>query len=85
MAGLTGAVEDPDVIAERRLDDRTRDLIAGGAARLNGEDLFSETTPEGMREATPMTFDLVRFAVAMAHPGLDLDWVADFALKYTGE
>lgn len=70
---------------EARLDRRTRDLVTGAWDRANGEVLFSETTIEGAEEAGPMTFSLVRFAVFLNHPGLDLDWVADKAVEYTGE
>ena len=73
----------PDPTSE--LEVRTVRLISAAMTRKNGEDLFSETTPEGMWEMAPLTCDLVRFVVSLGHPNVDLDWVADKALEYTGE
>lgn len=74
---------------EAELDSLTRDRIVDGLRRAWGDEPgdafpYGETTPDGIRDMAPVTFDVVRFVVALkCH--LDLDWVVDQAFIYTGE
>jgi len=80
MAGQTAPIGDPDVIAETELDLRAEDLLRGAGTRLG---IPTDEMDRLGDDFAPLARSLIRFAVAFKLG--DLDWIADSALKYTGE